>query len=129
VIQPELEAAATLLRHSLERLAVPRPKILAYLERLRAAADTALLLEPLGRADLPFARDVTLGAGPVAGRSLRDLRLRERFGVVVLTVTRESGEFVSHPAAETVLRPGDRVRVFGLREQIEAFAAAASSRS
>jgi CPA2 family monovalent cation:H+ antiporter-2 len=129
VIQPELEAAATLLRHSLERLAVPRAQILAYLERLRAAADTALLLEPLGRADLPFARDVTLEEGPVAGRSLRDLRLRERFGVVVLTVTRESGEFVSHPAAETVLRPGDRVRVFGLREQIEAFAAAASSRS
>src|SRR5882762_3582466 len=88
VIQPELEAAATLLRHSLERLAVPRAQILAYLERLRAAADTALLLEPLGRADLPFARDVTLGAGPAAGRSLRDLRLRERIGVVVLTVTR-----------------------------------------
>jgi len=65
----------------------------------------------------------------VVGRSLRDLRLRERFGVVVLTVTRETGEFVSHPAAETVLRQGDRVRVFGLREQIEEFAAAASSRS
>ena len=129
VIQPELEAAATLLRHSLERLAVPRPQILAYLERLRAAADTALILEPLGGTDLPFARDVTLGAGPVVGRSLRDLRLRERFGVVVLTVTRENGEFVSHPAAETVLRRGDRVRAFGLREQIEEFTAAAASRS
>jgi len=108
---------------------VPRAQILAYLERLRAAADTALLLEPLGRATCPSRVDVTLGAGPVAGRSLRDLRLRERFGVVVLTVTRQNGEFVSHPAAETVLRPGDRVRVFGLREQIEAFAAAGTSPS
>ena len=72
---------------------------------------------------------MTLGAGPVVGRSLRDLRLRERFGVVVLTVTRENGEFVSHPAAETVLRRGDRVRAFGLREQIEEFAAAATSGS
>lgn len=128
VIQPELEAAATLLRHSLERLGIARPRILAYLERLRAAADTALLLEPVGREDLPFARDLTLGEGPLAGRSLRELRARERFGVVVLTVTRRSGEFVSHPAADTVLRPGDRVRVFGLRSQIETFAAAGASR-
>lgn len=128
VIQPEVEAAATLLRHSLERLAVPRPKILAYLERLRAAADTALILEPLGREDLPFARDLTLGEGPLAGRSLRDLRVRERFGVVVLTVTCPDGEFVPNPSAETVLRAGDRVRVFGLREQIERFAAADASR-
>lgn len=128
VIQPELEAAATLLRHSLERLGVARSRILAYLERLRAAADTALLLEPVGREDLPFARDLTLGEGPLAGRSLRELRARERFGVVVLTVTRRSGEFVSHPSADTVLRPGDRVRVFGLRSQIETFAAAGASR-
>ncbi|HKB24657.1 MAG TPA: cation:proton antiporter [Methylomirabilota bacterium] len=128
VIQPEVEAAATLLRHSLERLAVPRPKILAYLERLRAAADTALILEPLGREDLPFARDLTLGEGPLAGRSLRDLRVRERFGVVVLTVTCPDGEFVPNPSAETVFRAGDRVRVFGLREQIERFAAAGASR-
>jgi CPA2 family monovalent cation:H+ antiporter-2 len=128
VIQPELEAAATLVRHSLERLAVPRPRILDYLERLRAVADTALILEPEEREDLPFARDVTLGYGPLTNCSLRELRIRERFGLVVLTVTRRDGNFVSHPVAETVLRPGDRVRVFGLREQIERFAAGGGSR-
>ncbi len=129
VIQPELEAAATLVRHSLERLAVPRAKILGYLERLRSAADTQLVLEPVVREDLPFARDVTLGDGPLTGRSLRHLRVRERFGVVVLTVTHADGGFVSHPVADTVLRPGDRVRVFGLGDQLDRFAAAAASRA
>ncbi|MCC2640727.1 MAG: ybaL [Nitrospira sp.] len=37
VIQPEIEAAHTLIRHALQALAVSKPKILAYLEACRAA--------------------------------------------------------------------------------------------
>jgi CPA2 family monovalent cation:H+ antiporter-2 len=126
VIQPELEAAATLVRHSLERLAVPRARVLAYLERYRSAVDTAQILVPPERDDLPYARDVPIGPGAFADRSLRAAAVRERFGALVLTVTRADGEFVSHPTGRTVLRPGDHVRVFGLREQLDAFAAAAA---
>lgn len=35
VIQPELEAASTLIRHALRRLALPRDAVLEYLERFR----------------------------------------------------------------------------------------------
>jgi K+/H+ antiporter YhaU regulatory subunit KhtT len=47
-------------------------------------------------------------------------------GVTVLAVARADGQVVRHPDAETILRTGGRVRVFGLPEQIGAFVVALS---
>ena len=71
-----------------------------------------------------FAPFVRLWNGPANGladQPLRALRLRERFGIMVVTVTRTDGEVLHHLSADTVLRRGDRARVFGLPAQIEAF--------
>ena len=38
-------------------------------------------------------------------------------------ITRGDGTVVPHPSADTVLRAGDRVKLFGLPEQIEALLA------
>jgi CPA2 family monovalent cation:H+ antiporter-2 len=121
VIQPEVEAGATLIRHTLRRLALPRDEVLAYLERFRVAMEDAPAGPATGEA-LPEVADIVLGASsPIADQSLRDARVRERFGVTIITVIRADGDVQSHPAAETILRPGDRVRVFGLPAQIDAF--------
>jgi CPA2 family monovalent cation:H+ antiporter-2 len=120
VIQPEVEAAATLIRHALRRLSLPQERIIAYLERFHhAMLDT----EPgaPARDHLPRIAELTLGPGVLADQSLREARIRERLGVTVVSVTRPEGLPVVNPSAETILRPGDRVRVFGLPEQIEAF--------
>jgi K+/H+ antiporter YhaU regulatory subunit KhtT len=45
--------------------------------------------------------------------------MRERFGVTVVAVTRVTGEEIADPTAETVLRRGDRLRLFGLPRQID----------
>ena len=45
--------------------------------------------------------------------------MRERFGVTIVSVTRATGEVVADPTAETVLRRGDRLRLFGLPQQID----------
>jgi monovalent cation:H+ antiporter-2, CPA2 family len=121
VIQPEVEAASTLIRHALRRLALPRDRVLAYLERFRVAMEDAPSEAEPGEA-LPQIFDVMLGRSPrVTDQSLRDARIRERFGVTVVAVTRANGDFVLHPGPETILRQGDTVRVFGLPPQIEAF--------
>jgi CPA2 family monovalent cation:H+ antiporter-2 len=121
VIQPEVEAGATLIRHTLRRLALPRDEVLAYLERFRVAMEDAPAGPATGEA-LPEVADIVLGASsPITDQSLRDARVRERFGVTIITVIRADGDVQSHPAAETILRPGDRVRVFGLPAQIDAF--------
>src|SRR5262249_28455961 len=75
---------------------------------------------------LPQVRDVPIGTGEIADQSLGQSRIRERFGVTVLTLARAEGAtLLLNPPPETILRPGDRVRVFGLPEQIRAFAESA----
>jgi Trk K+ transport system NAD-binding subunit len=71
------------------------------------------------RDPLPLIREITVGTGPIADQSLRDARVRERFGVTVLTVSRShGGELVLDPPPETILRAGDRIRLLGLAERI-----------
>jgi len=124
VIQPELEAAATLIRHALRTLSLPQARVLEYLTRFRVAmnpvgADAGS--SPRTAEALPEVHEVTLVAGALADRSLGEARVRERFGVTVVSVERPGGDAVLNPSADTRLRPGDRLRVFGLPEQVEAF--------
>lgn len=67
------------------------------------------------RHDLDFRR-VFVSSKEVAGRTLADLKLPERFGVVVTRVRRGEVEFL--PTRQTVLELGDRVRVVGSKESI-----------
>jgi CPA2 family monovalent cation:H+ antiporter-2 len=120
VIQPELEAASTLIRHALRRLDLPRERVLAYLEQFREAMEAGGP-SPQGEAGtLPVLREVLLERGPLTDRTLHDARVRERFGVSVVGIVRADGTRESHPSADTVLRQGDRVRLFGLAEQLDA---------
>jgi CPA2 family monovalent cation:H+ antiporter-2 len=125
VVQPEFEAAAALIRQALQRLPLPPDRALAYIDRFRRAME---VLPDEGRArgqGLPEVREVVVEGDELVDRSLGEARVRERFGVTVTAVARADGDVVLHPTAETVIRGGDRVRVFGLPEQIEAFAGAA----
>ena len=72
---------------------------------------------------LPFLEvvELTLTDSPIAGRSLKGSQIRERFGVTVVLITRVTGETLVNPPADTILHSGDKLRVLGLSEQIEAF--------
>jgi len=117
VIQPELEAASTLIRHALRTLAVPRERALDYLERFRRAMD-AVPVAATDEAALPQVREITIDAGRLADQSLREARIRERFGVTVTAITRSTGEVLLHPSADTRFRRGDNLRLFGLPQQV-----------
>jgi K+/H+ antiporter YhaU regulatory subunit KhtT len=69
--------------------------------------------------DLPRLEEVTLETGNLTDRTLHDARVRERFGVSVMSITRADGSIVPHPSADTLLRRGDRLKLFGLPEQID----------
>ena len=131
VIVPELEAAATLIRHALRQLAQPQARVLDYLTRFRGAMNPVPADDRGGSGPaeaLPEVHEVRLGAGALADLSLGEARVRERFGVTVVSVERPDGTAVVNPSAETRLRPGDRLRVFGLPEQVDAFRAEADRR-
>jgi len=131
VIEPELEAAATLIRHALRQLAKPPARVLDYLSRFRGAMNPVPADdrgEPGPAEALPEVHEVRLGVGALADLSLGQARVRERFGVTVVSVERPDGAAVVNPSADTRLRPGDRLRVFGLPEQVNAFRAEADRR-
>ena len=121
VIQPEVEAASTLIRHALRRLDLPRERVLEYLERFRLAMDDAPPGTLPGEALSQIADVLLLEAPRLTDQSLRDTRIRESFGVTVVALTRTNGDVVLHPPPETILRPRDTVRVFGRPDQIAAF--------
>jgi Trk K+ transport system NAD-binding subunit len=121
VIQPEVEAAATLIRHALRRLKLPQERVLAYLDRFHRAMMLEAEAGSPSRDHLPQIADLLLGPGALADQSLREARIRERLGVTIVAVTRSDGQVVVNPSADTILRTGDHVRVFGLPEQIDAF--------
>ncbi len=43
------------------------------------------------------------------GKTLRDSRLRERWGAIVVAVKHQEGKFILSPSADTVLHSGDRL--------------------
>ena len=121
VIQPELEASARLIRHTLDHLALPEERIREYLKRYRDAMLTAREQTVGAPQVLAEVREVKLSEDGMIDQSLREAQIRERFGVTVVGIIRSDGTIVRAPSADTILRPGDRLRIFGLPAQIDAF--------
>jgi len=128
IIRPELEASATTIRCAFEYLNLPVDQASDYLERFREAVGTARGAVAVSRTPLPNVYEFDVYGPPLADHSLRDSRIRERFGVTVVAVRRSSGELVLNPAPDTVISSGDKIRVFGLSEQIENLTPAAGLR-
>lgn len=118
VIQPETEAAASMIAESLGIVGVPEPQVLAYLEQYREAMEIAtpkLVGKPL---TLPELREVAIEKLGVQGKTIKDSSLREQFGLTVVRVTRASGESLLNPAPATLLQSGDKLQVLGLEEDL-----------
>ena len=105
---------------------LPKSLALAYLERFREAMESAQAPSP-GPDTLPEVREVAVAGDSVTDQSLRESRIRERFGVTVVAVVR-AGDVILNPPPDTMLRRGDRVRLFGLPAQIERFVRETASR-
>ncbi|MFH0887383.1 MAG: potassium channel protein [bacterium] len=56
---------------------------------------------------------------PVANLTLREANLRKRTGVLVMTIKKESGNYVLSPTAETRMEPGDILVAIGTTQQLE----------
>jgi CPA2 family monovalent cation:H+ antiporter-2 len=126
VVEPEVEAAAAFIRHALRHLALPDERFAAYLDRFHEAMAATGPASLAGEPGLPEVREVRLPAGAIADLTLRDARVRERFGVTIVAITRLDGSTVVNPPPDAILRAGDRLRVFGLPAQIDALIAAAT---
>jgi len=122
VILPEMEASATIIRHACGHyLMVPDSQIRLFLRSFRDAMDAVQREPAMPPQSVPEVRQVTLSNSSFAGRSIRELQLREKYGVTVVAIRRTRGESLVNPAAATVLEPGDKLRVLGRSDEIDTF--------
>jgi CPA2 family monovalent cation:H+ antiporter-2 len=117
VIQPESVASSRMIQFALSSLRVPEDRASAYLESFQGATGAAAI----ARSPLPYleVREVHVDGSRLAGQDLREARIRDRFGVTVVSISRQSGEVLLNPPATSIIQPGDKLRVFGLPQQID----------
>lgn len=89
---------------------VTRPGVVDFLDVLTHGTEEDLMLEEL----------VVMPDGPLDGRSLRDLELRERHGVTVLAVRTQGKLTNTQPHPDRVLRAGDLLVVLAEPEALAA---------
>ncbi len=70
-------------------------------------------------------KDIFISSSQIAGRALRDLNLRELYGITVTRVYR--GDVAITPTGSLILEAGDTIRVVGIKESIERFIKIAGS--
>jgi len=129
VIQPETEASATFIRHACGHyLMLPDSQIREYLRTFRAAMDSGTRMAVGPPQTVHEIREVAVSNSSFAGRSLRDIQIRELFGVTIVSIRRTSGESMTNPSADTILQPEDRLRVMGRSDAIDLFTAEVSVR-
>ncbi len=100
-------------------LAVGTPEELAKFEALLGDVVVESMYDPTGNVT---SEQLVVSRRDVLGKSLRQIGVWERFGVVVSRVRRDSVEFT--PRGDLRLEPGDVLRVVGQRQDIAALAAA-----
>ena len=121
IVQPEAEASLTIIRHALDYLKVPSSKTLSYLSDFRSSIELAHHEPRDGAEDMPEVRRIAIGPEMKTHVMIGEQRVRERFGVTILTITRPGNMPLMNPPPTTRLEVGDRIRVFGLPEQIRLF--------
>jgi CPA2 family monovalent cation:H+ antiporter-2 len=121
VVQPESVASATMIEFALRILSLPEDRTAGYLKQFH----TTLTSSPSTKSPFPYleVRVLNVDGTQLTGQDLRQARIRERFGVTVVSIVRKSGEVVINPPANAILLAGDKLRVFGLPQQIDNLAA------
>lgn len=87
---------------------VTRPGVIDFLDVVTHGAQQDLMLEQL----------LVRRGDELDGRTLRDLQLRERLGITVLSIKAGDGAADTRPGPESVLRAGDALVVLGDRKAL-----------
>jgi CPA2 family monovalent cation:H+ antiporter-2 len=118
VIQPEVEAALTIVRHSLDLLGVDHRLARRHLEGTRAHWPEAMRTEGMTGESLQ-AQEVTIRDQALSGQSIEKVSLRERSGAAIVSITRADGHEIVNPRSDEKLHAGDRLLAIGSREQLD----------
>ncbi len=122
VVQPEVEASATLIGDALQIAGVADEQVDVYMHQYRDAMKLAQSSPAQTPGAMPELEIVPVERLEAAGKSLRESDIRGRFGLTVVAIRRANGERIFNPPATTRLEAGDKLQVLGLERQLETVA-------
>jgi voltage-gated potassium channel len=89
--------------------AVLRPAVVDFIELATRTEHLDLQIE-----------ETLIGTGSrLAGQTLRDSRLRQDLGIIVVAIKKEGGHLQSNPPRDAVMTPGDTLIVLGDRQNLD----------
>ncbi len=128
VIAEELEAWMEIVVRVFRLYGMPRELVASQLLRLREGDYSMLREMPVPGQPIQHLGQILpevqvemffiIPGAPSAGRTLRELEIPTRAGVLVIAIVRYS-DVTHNPSPDFVLEPGDQVLVIGTREQLD----------
>ena len=85
-----------------------------------AVVDFFQLATSSGHMDLSMEQVHIAGASPLAGRSIIDAGIRQKFGVIVVGIKRAGGAMDFNPSPETLIQADDELVVLGTADSVKA---------
>ena len=126
IIPEEIETTVRIFSHVLGAYMVPQDEIEEHIRTLRAHDYQILrgsvqeahlmVLQGLDEEGLHTRAVVIREQAPVAGKTLRELQLRNRYNLTVLAVRRNDNT-IGNPAGDFKVLPGDRLVLVGLADR------------
>jgi voltage-gated potassium channel len=85
-----------------------------------AVVDFVQLATSSERLDLSMEQVHIDDRSPLAGTSIVDAGIRQKFGVIVVGIKRAGGTMEFNPAPEAIIRAGDELVVLGTTDNVKA---------
>jgi voltage-gated potassium channel len=103
VISPYMIGAVQIAQTAL------RPAVVDFVELATSSDNLDLAME-----------EITIAAGSrLADRSILDVNLRQRYGVIVVGIQRQNGKMDFNPEPDTIMRPSDKLVVLGRPDSLK----------
>jgi len=124
------DAERKLLRAGANRVVSPYrigARELAQTALRPAVVDFFQLATRAGNLELAIEQVAIGGGSPLAGRSIIDVNVRQRYGLIVVGIQRTSGRMEFNPPGDAVMHAGDQLVVLGRADGLRDFETAAQS--
>ena len=98
-------------------MAISRPAMLDFIEITTRRQSLELRME-----------EIDIGeSSPVSGKSLEESEIRQRYGLIIVAVKKDSGQMMFNPMASYVISKGDKLIALGEDKNVSLFAQACIS--
>jgi voltage-gated potassium channel len=93
-------------------MAILRPAMLDFIEITTRRQSLELRMEEMSVCD----------GSPIIGQSLEESGIRQRYGLIIVAVKKDSGKMIFNPLANYIIANGDRLVAMGEDENVKRFA-------